>query len=303
MKIISKKVSVILLTLVLVFTSSNIKINAQELEQNYTKELAVQKLLASGMTNNEIENLNDEELKIFFYSKEFSVDKKYYYVPENTSKSAIVIDESTMINAVAQKEFTSNPMYSISPAASDTTTSSGGYLEQYVYIADSYSYPGEYYIAYKANWLIQPLNRKIDVFGAAVSNATVIPYTASASFSWVMSRNYKGNYDPNWASNTVDLSNGFKIDSHGVATKCELVNDSLDMVQQARVQRMELSYRVTKDNSSINTIGVAGSYLHQERVRTISPSISGISFSAGISVNYSSDFTEMLPNPYTVLYN
>lgn len=302
-KVISKKVSIVLMIFILVFTSSNIKINAQDIQKNYTKELAIQKLQELGMTTSEIETLNDEELKIFYYAKDFSVDKQYYYVPEDNSKTAVVIDEITMINAIAEEKFSSNPMYDISPYISDTVVSSGGYLEQYVYIADAFSYPGQYYVAYKANWLKQPLNRKTDVFGVAVSNATVIPGTASASYSWIMSRNYNGNYNPNWASGTVNLASNFKIDSHGVATKFNLVNDTLDMVQQARTQRVEMAFRVTKDNASIKTIGVSGNYLHQEATFAVSPSITAISFSVGISITFSNKFTEMLPNPYTVLSN
>lgn len=291
MKTINKKISILLLTFIITLSMSNINILAGEVLDDFSKELAIEKLISLGVPNNEIENMTDEQLKIFSNANQISVDKKYYYVPENESQMPMLITGEDMSNAIEQ----------YLDSGSDTQTSSGGYLEQYVYIADSVT-PNKYYIAYTANWLKQPLNRKTDVFGVAVSNATVVPNSATATYKWVIDRTYKGNYQPNWASDTVDLSGGLKYDSHGVATKCKLMTNTLDNIQQVVAQNMRLSFYVTKDNSNIKSIGVSGNYMHQEATFAVTPSITAISFSVGISVTNSDKFTTMTPNPYTVLY-
>ncbi len=42
--------------------------------------------------------------------------------------------------------------------------------------------------------------------------------------------------------------------------------------------------------------------MHQEAVFSVSPSITAVDFTVGISITSSDKFTTMLPNPYTVLY-
>lgn len=302
-KITTKKAPIILFALSIILSLSNLKVSAQSPTDNFTRELAIGKMVDLGMTIDEAEHMSDEDLKVFYNANQVSWDKRYYYVPEDESKMPVLITEKEMLKAVEQKEYLNNvDNISTFGYEDDTQVSSGGYLEQYVSIADSYDYPGRHYISYRASWLIQPLNRKIDVFGVAVSNATVVPGSASTKYDWVIDRYYNGNYQPNWSSATVDLKSSLKYDAHGVATKCKLMTDTLDGIQQVVSQNMYLSFYVTKDNPNISTIGVAGNYMHQEAVFSVSPSITAVDFTVGISITSSDKFTTMLPNPYTVLY-
>lgn len=142
----------------------------------------------------------------------------------------------------------------------------------------------------------------MDVFGVTVSNATVVPDSINANHHWVIDR-YYNSYQPNWKSGDVNLFKNSTYTPQGVAVKCDLMTDTADGIQRVSAQNMSLKFYVTKDNPNIKTIAAAGIYLHQKSIIAVSPSITAISVSAGISVTHSNSFTTMTPIPIQFYLN
>lgn len=293
MKYTYKKLLSIYLLLTIFLTSININVSASSL-----RERTIEKLLSLGATMDAISKIPEYDLKELDKATNISLDKKYYYVPDNPDNPEsqemiqITYDEAqTEVARINRMKLT---------RASDTEISSGGYLEQYVYIAESSS-SGRHFVCYTADWLIMPFYSQIDVMGIAIDNATVVPGTVNASYYYVIDRHYNGGYQPNWKSGTITVTN-FSTFSKGVAAKVDLVDNTIDNVQRVSTHHISMSYYITQDNKNIKSIAVAGYYQHQEKATSISPSIAGIGISVGISVSQSQHFTNMTPNPYTVLY-
>ena len=117
--------------------------------------------------------MSEEELSILYHADKISVDKKYYYIPEEESAAPILVNETDILPIInEQKTLYQSVNNTNHSSTSDTQISGGGYLEQYIYIANSAANTSQYFVSYKANWIKQPNNRKTDAFGVTVSNAT-----------------------------------------------------------------------------------------------------------------------------------
>lgn len=144
-----KKLSLFLLTFTLILFSSYTVASAQNISNHFTREAAVKHLVNLGMEYKEIKNMTDEELEIFYKADQISIHKKCYYVPENESETPVLVEDNDMLNAIAEQENQKNFSRSIH-SSTDTQISGDGYLEQYIYIANSASNSNQYYVSYKA---------------------------------------------------------------------------------------------------------------------------------------------------------
>lgn len=296
----SKVVSILLTLLLVITTYGSIPVSAKTMTVTSKKEVVYEKLSKFGVTKSEVDDFSTEELDNFCTSDNISVDTKYYYVStEGDLAKQVTYEEAQKgIKQVNYEKLMKDNFVSLmTSSASDTQTSSGGYLEQRVYIAQSTSSTSKYYVSYTATWLTSPLWTDTDVFGVATGNATLVSGSVSASYTCHMVHQYSSSSSYT-ISNTISNISTFSGAAGGIVN----LEGSTDKNYSDEDHTIRMTFYVTKSSSTVSNISVAGFYLHQKSAYSVSPSITGISVSAGLSITKSSYFTSMTPNPYTVLY-
>lgn len=252
-----------------------------------SKKKIIQQLKSFGITDEEINDLGDEGIANFLDKQLVAVNTSYYQIDNNTGKT---------------KKITNNDYISLT--SSDSETSSDRYMKQTIYVAKcgGTDPARDYNISLTCKWLKVPKNRKIDVFGIGLSsNLNVVKGSQTV---WHKANTYltysdgtiSGSVTSTGVTNITDLKWG-----NGVAAKFKLFENYPVSGTLLKVFVDEYAYMtvdVDMQNKSDTSFSVNGNYIHQEKTIQISPGISGISFSAGISLTSSTDMVEMTPNAY-----
>jgi len=279
-------------------------------ENNKAKGMRV--LLNSGWTVEEINDLlSDKAIKSFANAKPAkTTEKKYFKVSEdstvevsraqalsgaNEANKQDKIDMALKLMVPNVKD--SNIAYAVGDIEKKDVVTTDGYLEYY---AQSYDLGnGEFILSARYEWLKEPINRKEDVFGLGHdTNLTQVssfePYFVYKTDITEVVNGRITNKE--YVTNTPD---GIKIDTGGTVTKHDMYNDFYSQTYTclAENHRGYLQYKVKVNNSNVNTVAIYTEYLHQESTFSVSPAIS-YPAGAAISINYSTKFKAMSPNPY-----
>lgn len=277
-----KRMICFLLSVVL-FCGFGVSLYAEDISAR--RQRAIDFLLEAGWTIEEIDDfLSDEVLLEFATAKAVvSSDKKYYRVTEEDS---IAITEEECMNAINAIQSVNNGISLCSEGEEirDEVTTTDGYLTYYVEVYSNGG--GEYIIGGRFEWLIAPLNTKIDVF--AVSHDYQLTQVGNYSDVYYI---YKADYGITRETTTPDEM--YINIYNGTAVKQKLFGEN-DIVYSNH--RGYLQYKVCSNNSAAEMFAVSAEYLHQQGIFSVSPSISFDGMSVGVS--YSTFFKRMSPNPY-----
>lgn len=293
------KINSALLTIVLVITTSVINCTPVSAKTNIklARQKAYHNLSRFGITKSEVADFSDEELDEFANSSEIVVSTKYYKVTEDAVKEVSSEECTEAVNK--EKKDNNSIMLLSTSSASDEEKSSGGYLKQRVYISKAVGSSSKYYVSYEAKWLKDPQWQNVDVFGVAVGNATLCKQNPYVSYTYTY-KEFASQYTHNLTESRKDKLSPSTFSS-GVGAKVDL-HTPLNKYYQYTNRAMTMTFYVTKSQTSVKNISVAGYYKHEQSVISVSPSISGVSISAGLSISKSSYYVDMNPNPYAVLY-
>lgn len=267
-------------------------------DATFMKSIIYEKLSRFGVTLSELDTLSNEEIIIFATAQNISVDTKYYHVLDKFSKEVSYSEVQEALKETHEK--TATALSQSSSSTSDEETSSGGYLRQRVYISKALGSNSKYFVSYEARWLKVPYWLGTDVFGIAVGNATICPENPKATYIYTHVTP-AGQYYPYSEKTYTKKLSSISTFSTGAAVKFTLAQ-GIPNASHTINHSVHMTYYVTKSSSNVKNISVAGYYKHQKSVFNVSPSITAIGVSAGISITKSNYFTEMTPNPYTALY-
>ena len=292
MKKFIKSIFVLFFTLLMI-CNSIICINADSSLTDRQKAINV--LLQAGWTITQIEDLLTEEALLAYADVEsvVSFDEKYMKI---TDDEVIELTERQCFEEITEIYSAKNNTNSRSLGGGDqiidTVTTSCGYLEYYVSV---YSYGnGEYMVSARFEWLIDPQNRKHDVFGLGHS------YNLTQLSDFDVYYIYK--YDMvngNVNSGTYEVTEPetLHIDDGGTVIVQKLApNSSLGNMTYSN-HRGFIQYKVGVNSTSATVVSVYAEYLHQQAVFAVNPSVS-YPMGASISVSSSTKFKVMSPNPY-----
>ena len=267
------------------------------------KEAAIQALLEGGWTKEEIDDfMTDEVLLQYAGATLVESSEKYLKVSENSvteiSKNACLEEVKDVKKQIAQEQMMMEMTPSISTNSMyDEETTHDGYMVFYVQAYLS-STPSVYVLSARYEWLIEPDDRKVDVFGLGFS--TQLTRTQDAPY-YVYKADVKktigGAVLESW---TYETSSGIrKSDSGGVAYSQQLYEDTYayQMSERATNHRGFIQYKAKVNSTSATVVSAYAEYYHQDAVLSVTPSVS-YPWGAGLSVTPSSKFVEMGPNPY-----
>ncbi len=255
------------------------------------RQKAISFLLNAGWTTEEIYDLlTDEAILEFAKAKAVvSSEKKFFRVTEENS---IAITEEECMEAVNSIQNATNGI-SVCAAGDeikDEVTTTDGYLTYYVEV---YSIGGgEYMIGARFEWLIEPLNRRIDVF--AINHCDQLTQISDSDEVYYV---YKADYYSNFNTlSTMEINEPDEMyisAGHGTAITQNLLGSQyISFINH----RGYLQYKAEVNNTTATILSVNAEYLHQQGVFGVSPSISFGDMSIG--VDYSTFFKRMSPNPY-----
>lgn len=275
------------------------------------KTETINELLTAGVSEDEINKLGEEGLSDFYNNDILKVDTKYFAVDDTTGKitpsteqeveKAVQEDKKQKlierdklmatfgtnkeIKLIGQGEL-------ITPFATNTATSSGGYLRQSIYVSKpSSGSSGDYNVALSCEWILLPENRLTDVFGIGLSSNLDAVQGSQKIWHKVY---YTDHNLQQYYGGQNDLSPSKW--GEGLVAKVNLYDDTLTKFYHN--EYVYMSFDVKLHNASDTSFSVNGNYRHQESTFEVSPGVSGISFTGGISVTYSTKMHEMLPNAY-----
>lgn len=295
-----KKMIFIMLSVVCVFGSSIV--NAEENHLVSDKDRAINVLLNSGWTENDIEDLLTEDALLEYKNAQPAIasEKRYFKV---TANEVVAITENECQEAVKEIERNlsikdnENSRMSSGETKKDTEVTNDGYMEYYVQVYKDAN--GEYILSARYEWLTDPNYRKEDVF--ALGHSSNLTQISESSVYYI----YKYNLTNNWGltSETYEIENTTPtkifIDDGGTAVTQDLADTAATSSGSsiASNHRGFIQYRVERNSTTATSFSAFAEYLHQEAVISVSPSVS---FPAGgsVSVTSADKFNRMSPNPY-----
>ena len=292
-----------------------------------------ERLNRSGLTDKDIESLDDTALELLKNGKEFSSTSEYYEIVEEVdtikSQESKTIDKNQFqetehpktvsklnknevddlikeLYNTDDKSDESNDLLSkiglttqkvYAASVSSSKVSNSGYLKQTVTLinAKSNGTTKRVYVSYTATWLKAPYWHQIDAFAVTLKNAT--PEGAiKNNYTSTTSLSYPKANEMSWAGIPV-------LNTDGVAVSLEMCGRSLGKCSYYNHSHynhvMTLGFYAKVDDNSKKRVTAVGHYYHQESYVKLSFGIgissSGISFSGSGSV--AEKMIQMAPNP------
>lgn len=275
------------------------------------RERAINVLLQSGWTMEEIDDLLTDEA-ILAYKDALPVEvseKKYYRVTEEAVYEITAEECQTQLEAIEQVE-NQNTEPGVAPMAvipddgygETEVTTTDGYLTYYVMAHNVGN--GHYVLSARYEWLKDPRNRKIDIFGLGhseqltqVGNATNVYYIYKCDVLEKINTNIRQYTLEDTSPNEIFVDDG------GTVVKQQLMVDVVNPMEDntnyvyASHHRGYIQYEVEVNSDSATAFSIQAEYYHQEWLVTLSP---GISYPLGgtLSLSSGTGFKRMSPNPY-----
>ncbi|QUH30283.1 hypothetical protein [Vallitalea guaymasensis] len=269
------------------------------------RDQAINVLVNAGWTLEDINDLLTEDALLEFANAKIAGSSvKYFKVTDNevvevSKKQAMTkVEENKkkeLLNTIMRNSITTD---SLGDIYKDDQTTTDGYMSYYVQAYDLGG--GEYMLSARCEWLINPKNRKTDVFGLGhdahlTQESSYTPYyvyKADVTEHDMVTKQYEYSTetpasiakDPGGTVITQDLKADYKWEATGYYKKY-------------KNHRQYLQYKVTVNDSGVSDVSIYAEYLHQQSTYSISPSVS-YPVGGSISVTMSSFFKRMSPNPY-----
>ncbi len=284
-------------------------VGAAAAESEDERSRAVDVLVASGWSEEDINDLIPEEALLEYANAypAMASEEVYLKVGVDDAGETVVeeIDKTTCIaEATAVKEQREIAIQQeLSGVSSytdkDSVTTDDGYLKYYVQAAQSTTNSNEYILSARYEWIVEPEDRDIDVFG--LGHSAQLDQTDSDVYYRYKCEIYMltGGQKMLVDRHEVDEPTAMCIDNGGTAVSQDLYNNSSGMgyVSKAENHRGYIQYRAEVNSTSATRVSVFAEYLHQEAVFSVSPSVS-YPLGASISVSSEEKFVRMSPNPY-----
>lgn len=298
-----KRILAVLCTIALSLGLSVYAVAAESFTLKETqKEDAIQTLLEGGWTKEEIDDfMTDEALLQYAGATLVESSEKYLKVSENgvteISKNVCLEEVKEVQRQIVQEQMMIEMTPSVSPQAIDEETTHDGYMVLNVQAFLS-SVPSVYVLSARYEWLIEPDDRKVDVFGLGFSTQlTRTQETPYYVYKADVTKRLGAAVLEAW---TYETSSGIRTsDSGGVAYSQQLYEDTYayQMSERATNHRGYIQYKAKVNNTSATMASVYAEYFHQDTFFSVAPSVS-YPWGASLSVTPSSKFVEMTPNPY-----
>lgn len=290
---------VIILTLCLSMMIGNISYASAAVQRTSDIERAINVLLQSGWTREEIDDLLTEEALLEYKDAQPAVafEQKYFRVTDEGAYEITEDECELQLQQVAAMESGIAPC--LSGYKRDELTTTDGYLTYFV-AANTTDKKDEYTISARFEWLKNPWNRKEDVFALGhaqeltqLDRSVYYIYKADITTTIGITRStYTQEYP---TPTSIYVRDGGTVVTIKLEGDAATTNGGPSVT--ASNHRGYMHYRVKLNRPSAPITSIYAEYLHQESIFSVSPSIS---FPAGASVSVapSTKFKRMSPNPY-----
>lgn len=277
------------------------------------RDKAIKVLVDSGWTYKDIDDLLTEDALLeFSNAKSLGSSVKYIKVTEDEVVEMSKEEMMTKVkelkkerDAIALSEGDLVTLRSPGDTIQDPVITTDGYMSYYVQTYDLGG--GEYMLSARYEWLINPNNRREDVFGLGhdVNLTQLSTYTPYYVYKTDITDKKANGTAVNYTYET-NTPNGMAKDVGGTVVKQDLRNNATNastnlphgiVSRTAENHRGYLQYKVKVNNTSVTSVSIYSEYLHQQYGLSVSPSIS-YPLGASIGVSSASKFKRMSPNPY-----
>lgn len=287
MKGIAKKIMGLLVAISLVVTTSSIGVGASFVNE---QDLTVKELLQIGsvthyyrVTEESVTQISEIECMAAVNELKPKLDKQKMMMVQRClnpeSYETMAIDESL----------------------TDDVTTHDGYMKYSVSVEPA-SGTNNYRVSADFEWLVEPDDTAIDVWGVGYDSNLVRLGSEEVTFSYTVDvTEYIGTQiNSSTVSISLEDAEQVKYGIAGVAISFDLYSGFAyeGHVRIAENHRGEMSYVVHVSNPNVDMVAVRTEYLHQEAYLTISPSISYPWDGLSVGVGQENKFREMSPNPY-----
>jgi len=300
-----------LFTFLSLFLFVFLNLNEVSASTSLSKE-QVKQLENLGFTEEEIMYMSDEELEknLRIEGEVVSEVIQYFKVIENTSSNDLnsnlyglnsktvpkveEVSESTYwkeVNAILNNEMEAGTKAAnVNPDVSKTS------YKTLTTTISTIASKTKYRVKNSITWHIMPSNRKTDVIGTAINSAYWAPEPGSQGGQQTWTIGYNCN-KPNTSHSTTYSSSSTKWDrgASGYALSIDLPNDvnTSYACNTKKVKKISaFSYYNASKLGVTSRIDAYGTYLHQESVRSVSPSVTFYPVSFGVSASQSDKFTK-----------
>lgn len=253
------------------------------------KQKAITVLLNSGWTEDEIEYFLTDDIILSYKDVKnlVSSDKSFYKV---TDDGMMQITENECTEALISMSATNLP---IGGEITDPIETSDGYLSMCLRVYNMGS--GIYRATMEYEWLKDPANTKTDVIALYCSDELVFAGRDTVSYLYRAERVLSDNS----VIENIVITQPETIESntYGVVVHQTLASSQTGLISTGTTNhRGYLQAEFEVDNSSALVGAIAGEYIHQQYLWTVTPQITFGDFD--ISATPSLAFKEMSPNPY-----
>ncbi|MBQ9121555.1 MAG: hypothetical protein IJY12_04225 [Clostridia bacterium] len=274
-------------------------------------ERAANVLLQSGWTQEEIDDLLTEEVLLEYKDVQSVMvsDKKYFKVASSGDVSevteadcALAVEQRKLIayeRMIASRDAGENSVgvMAVIPGGEtvyDEVLTTDGYLEYYVSAYNCGN--GEYILSARYEWVIDPYNKKVDVFGLGHCDG-LTQVGDSGGVYYV----YKADVTQQDGIGTIEYvaeittPTELCIDDGGTVVSQDLISNTSET--SALNHRGFIQYRAALSSTTELNVSIFAEYLHQEAIIGVSP---GLSFPEGgsIGITFENKYKRMSPNPY-----
>lgn len=282
------------------------------------KAHAIDVLVKSGWTKEEIEDLIPEEALLEFAdaSPAVATSEKYLKVSQDVDGNTVVTEMEkaafeTETNLVVQQreqeelaeiqqQLMGENCYSLLATDKNEVRTKDGYMKYYVQAIPG-SKAGRYILSARYEWIVEPSDRLIDVFGLGHDahltqndSESKVYYRYKADVYMIASGNRRKIEDYE-----VERPTKMFVDSGGTVVSQQLYKNKTGFGYNIKAEnhRGYIQYTADKSETTAKRAAVYAEYLHQESTIHVAP---GISYPAGgsISVTHEDKFERMSPNPY-----
>ena len=272
---------------------------------------AIDVLVASGWNEEEIEDLIPEDALLEYADALPAVASQEIYVKVGVDDNGeTFVEEMSPSECIAEAAevkqqrdvAVQQQLLGVSTLADkDEVTTDDGYMVYYVQALPSASDSDVYILSARYEWLVEPSDRDIDVFGLGHSSqldqlgsSSDVYYRYKADVYMVTAgQRYLAEYYE------VEEPTGINVDNGGTVVKQDLYDNTSGMgyVVKAENHRGYIQYQAEVNSTTATRVSVYAEYLRQEAFFSVSPSIS-YPLGASISVSDEDKFVRLSPNPY-----
>ena len=231
------------------------------------------KLNLQGVSDEDINNFSTETIDLINSGAYYLVDVAYCKIDDSVGaddESEVVVLNNNEVcelfdtygvegKEVIEEKVVSKAANSAGTnVAQDSSVSPSGMFKQTIVLVGT-STKNVYKIDYTGKWLSSPVNRSIDVFGVYTKGCTIQKSTVKSEYYADDIAN-----GVNRGKVTYNENKYLKINTQGVATRCNLKNDSSS--HKYLNHTAHITCNVIRDYSkNMTNISAYGEYYHQEK--------------------------------------